>query len=73
MGFKSDQLKLFGIKECREVGDPENGPREPRLSAPQSYQSTAASAAGIHATFFCGGFSSEAEADAEREGAHSPC
>ena len=53
-----------------QVGDLEN--REPRLqnivSAPQS---TAASAAGIQATFICGGFSGEA--DAKREGAHSPC
>ena len=24
MSFKSDQLKLFGIRECREVGDSEN-------------------------------------------------
>ena len=24
MSFKSDQLKVFGIEECREVDDPEN-------------------------------------------------
>ena len=34
MSLKSDQLKLVGIRECRELGDPES--REPRLSAPQS-------------------------------------
>ena len=32
MSFKSDQLKLSGIRECREVGDSENHACEKSLA-----------------------------------------
>ena len=56
-----DQLKLSGIKDYREVGDSENRACEISL-ARLSAQSRAASAAGIQATFICGGFPGEADA-----------
>jgi hypothetical protein len=60
--FKSDQLRLIGIRERREVGEREMIQRT-ALRGVAKYRQRASvhgylsCAAGIQATFICGGFS----------------
>ena len=69
MSFKSDQLEIFGTRECREVGEREMIQRTAlaKYRWRASVRGCLFCAAGIQATFICGGFTGSLDKQMQNE------